>query len=308
MYIGNILGLLGDNITFTAEAVVGLGYENQFYVESINNYEINGYGDMYSTLENIYFAFYYRDENKAEMRIAIRATKVTSAIEDDIILPSTVTSIASHFFGGKSITGLGVTKINEFAFANGRLDEIGNLILLSTNTKLISVNVAENCDIGVYAFSHCEELNSFSLMNGTIGEGAFSDCYNLTTLKFGPNVVLTEDKQSLGPLPSFYISNTSVIPVYTKIIGKYTQVLDYGWRRSGRIIKEETENYKLIFQNHYNAFVGIDIESYSDGQVKMCINDSIKTARLTEDTKTKYTGLCVVADGKIYQFMDKIAL
>lgn len=307
MYVGNIIGLLGDNITFKAEAI--LRYEHKFYVLSINNCEITGYGDMYSTLENIKFDFYYIDENKVTIHREISAIAVTSMIEDDVIIPSTVTSIASHFFGGKSITGLGVTKINEFAFANGRLDEKGNLILLSTNTKLISVNVAENCDIGVYAFSHCAKLSSFSLMNGTIGEGAFSDCYNLTTLKFGPNVVLTEDKHSLKPLPSFYISSASPFhPVYTTIIGKYSQVLDYEWLRSGRIIKEKTNNYKLVFQNHYNAFVGIDIESYSDGQVSIAIDDETKTARLTEDTRNRYTGLCVVADGKIYQFMDKIAL
>ena len=302
MYVGNIIGLLGDNITFKAEAI--LRYEHKFYVESVNNCEITGYGDMYSTLENIKFDFYYIDENKVTIHREISAIAVTSMIEDDVILPSTITSIASSFYGGRSVVGLGVTKINDFAFGHRFINNIGYL-----KGNIISVNVAENCDIGAYAFSQCTELSSFSFMNGTIGEGAFCNCYNLTTLKFGPNVVLTEDKHSLKTLPSFYITSSSpIFPIYTTIIGEYSQVLDYEWLRSGRIIKEKTENYKLVFQNHYNAFVGIDIESYSNGQLKMCINDSIKTARLTEDTRNRYTGLCVVADGKIYQFMDKIAL
>jgi hypothetical protein len=38
------------------------------------------------------------------------------------------------------------------------------------------------------------------------------------------------------------------------------------------------------------------------------IDDETKTARLIEDTDTRYTGLCIVADGKIYQFMDKVTI
>lgn len=303
MYVGNIVGLLGDNITFTAEAVFeDLGY---YKIISINNFEITGSGDMYDTLVGIEFEASILVDNNVIIARAINAVNVTSMIEDDIILPSTITSIASSFYGGRSIVGLGVTKINEHAFGNGWTN---NFPYFKGN--IISVNVAENCDIGAYAFSQCEKLSSFSLMNGTIGEAAFLDCYHLTTLKFGENVVITEVKASLGPIPSFYLrTNSELYPVYTTIIGKYSQVLDYEWLRSGRILKgSRSEKYKLCFQNHYNCFVGIDIESYSDGQVSIIIDDKTKTARLIEDTDTRYTGLCVVADGKIYQFMDKVVI
>lgn len=301
MYTGSISGFLGENITFTAEAIFPT--VKPAGIISINNYEINGFGDMYDTLDNIKFNTLTVDENDATISYTIDAIKVISKIEDDIVLPSTITSIASYFYGGRSITGLGITKINDYAFGYHFLH------IEYFKNNIISVNVAENCDIGAFAFYRCTKLTSMSLMNGTIREGAFAECYNLTTLKFGKDVVIFEDKHTLEPLPAFYISsNSAVFPVYTTIIGKYSQVLDYEWLRSGRIIREKIENYKLVFQNHYNAFVGIDIESYSDGQVKICINDSTKTARLIEDIKTKYTGLCVVVDDKIYQFMDKIAV
>ena len=303
MYVGNIVGLLGDNITFTAEAVF---QDLRYYgIVSINNFEITGSGDMYDTLEGIEFETHVLDDNDVIITRTINAIKVTSMIEDDIILPSTITSIASSFYGGRSIVGLGVTKINDYAFGNRYFNTSGYF-----KGNIISVNVAENCDIGAYAFNQCTKLSSFSLMNGTIGAGAFNECCYLTTLKFGENVVITEDKKSLDPLPSFYVSNNAeVYPVYTTIIGKYSQVLDYEWLRSGRILKESSsEKYTLCFQNHYNSFVGIDIESYSDGQVSIIIDDETKTARLIEDTDTRYAGLCVVADGKIYQFMDKVTI
>ena len=282
MYIGRISGFLGDNITFTAEAIFPT--VKPASIISINNYEINGFGDMYDTLDNIKFNTLTVDEN-------------------DATISYTITSIASYFYGGRSSTGLGITKINDYAFGYHFLH------IEYFKNDIISVNVAENCDIGAFAFYRCTKLTSMSLMNGTVREGAFAECYNLTTLKFGKDVVIFEDKHTLEPLPAFYISSSSaVFPVYTTIIGKYNQVLDYEWLRSGRIIREKIENYKLVFQNHYNAFVGIDIEDYSDGQVKICINDSTKTARLIEDIKTKYTGLCVVVDYKRYQFMDKIAV
>lgn len=301
-----ISGKLGNNIDFYVDAILVEKplQANYRVIEKLNSYSIHGYGDMYESLyDSILDVEYTGSEDIYESFIRkIRASEVTRTINDDIVLPETITSIGSNFFGGKSIKALGVIKICDYAYSwykysFGEYSELG---------RLVKVDVAENCNIGAYAFGGSYNLESMSLMNGNIGAGAFNNCCRLNTLKFGKDVVIFEDAQSLTPIPSFYVSNGSeVYPVYTTIIGQFPQVLKYGWLRSGRIINTQKDNYKLAFQNHYNSYIGIDIDKYTNGQVKICIDGQYKTARLIEDTRNRYTGLCVVADGKIYQFMDK---
>lgn len=322
--IGYINEKLGENINFTAEVL--FYRDGTICVESINSYKIAGSGDMYDTLYGVKFIINESQSDGSVYNYEIDAFKVTSKIENDVILPSTITSISSYFFGGRSIVGLGVNKINYNAFRVPDITDTTNIkdseytpdytecsyvnvAMRGFVSKLISVNVSENCYIGIRAFGGCKELVSMSIMNGTIRTGAFIGCKNLTTLKFGESVIFNYDKTIKTNFP-FYLWTPASLEdlVLTTIIGKYNQVLNNDWIASGRSISEKTKNYKLVFQNHYNAFVGIDIESYSDGQVSIAIDDENKTARLTEDTRNRYTGLCVVADGKIYQFMDKIAL
>ena len=72
-----------------------------------------------------------------------------------------------------------------------------------------------------------------------------------------------------------------------------------------RIISTEIKyKYTLVFENHNNEFVKIPLANDSSGQVKINCDDKVLSCHLTDDLDTKYTGVCVAADDKWYQFKE----
>ena len=111
-----------------------------------------------------------------------RIIHVPLAIQGDITLPDTITSIDAYsFMDRSSLTGItipdSVTSIGNRAF--------------SDCTSLTSIDIPDGVtSIGDYAFSDCDSLTSIDIPYSvtSIGESAFYDCGSLTSVTIGNGV------------------------------------------------------------------------------------------------------------------------
>ena len=161
---------------------------------------VNGYVDGY---------FVYSDATKTEL------IKCSAAIEGELVIPNTVTSIGNSAFRGcyylTSVTiPNSVTNIGERAF--------------SYCSGLTSVTIPNSVtSIGNYAFYNCSKLTSVTIPNSvtSIGESAFSNCSGLTSVTI-PNSVTSIGSSVFGYCSGLKEVHISDLTAWCKIsFGSY---------------------------------------------------------------------------------------
>lgn len=219
---------------------------------------------------------------------------------DKIVLPNSFERITYPVSGAKHVVGSNIRYVglgadgHEYASFNG-------------HDYLESITLRNDCYIADGAFSGClklSKINNNNSLGGRVGTQSFCDCISLTRLNILESLIIDTSGIWGSPNYSVFWITDHHEPVVTTVTGKQSIIIAYNWERDRRIIGDI--KYSLHFQNHNAQWVGIDMESHSDGQVKISPDGVFKTCRLTDDINTKYTGLCVAVDGKWYQFRDKL--
>ena len=165
-----------------------------------NAKNMNSYVDGY---------FVYEDETKTKLLVC------SSAATGEIVIPNSVTSIASYAFDGckgltsisipNSVTNIGHNVFRDCTGLTSIVVESGNMVYDSRNNCNAIIETATNTliqgykttiipnsvtSIGRSAFSDCTGLTSITIPNSvtSIGEFAFSGCTGLTSVTIGNSV------------------------------------------------------------------------------------------------------------------------
>ena len=111
----------------------------------------------------------------------------------NVNIPMTMNVIYNHAFS--NCTNLSYislpyyTNIKPYAFSNCK-----NLKNVRKSSSTRAAMTEESAEIGAFAFSGCENLESFDLKNvGMIGEGAFSNCSSLDNISIPEGISIIED-------------------------------------------------------------------------------------------------------------------
>lgn len=223
-----------------------------------------------------------------------------------------------------------LNNVGEYAFSNCNklndnieiIGEIGQhafeycyyLTSVKCNGNIIGYNAFQDCEklenvilnsskIRAQAFLGCYSLKSIDLKNvEEIGNWAFGKC---SALQYIYNFKYFEDNNSTHYTNGIFWLDDSFKdnPLQTYVSGDNDAILEYKWIYDYRILNIIT-GYTLNIENHNNEWITIPLSYDSSGQLKFYCDESLMTCHLTDDLDTKYTGVCVAADGKWYQFKE----
>ena len=220
---------------------------------------------------------------------------------DKIILPDSFERITYGISGAKHIVGGNIRYVG--------IDEDGNEYMAFYGKDYIeSINLTDDCYIANEAFFDClklSKINDNNTLGGRVGWRSFCNCISLTSLNILETLVIDNDNKFELSHPYVFLVGTKYKPVVTTVTGEQSIILAYDWERDRRILSTEIKyKYSLNIENHNNEWITIPLSSDNTGQLKFYCDDNILTCHLTDDLDTKYTGVCVAADDKLYQFKE----